>query len=707
MKMVFRNTQGLLAILMCITMFLAACNPKKGLDAGTSAELTTLSADQKMVFSTETLTSTEQLGTAMYIVKSGQNLFIGGSMKNPTLAKYNLQTNKTEMLDIDYSHDDVKLIYAMTSGSNEKVYLLTGDLPDYYVLDDEMVSNQNRQKVYCLLVYDTNGEFIERLPLPSLDTSMPAGVLIDKEDNIICWDERTIYVFDLNGSELFRSDLSNGQIMNIGFNNGTFLVHILENDETSISEFDISAKSLGAFTTDEVLTIEINVFKGTSIADDVYYMNSGSEIKKYNPDTGGYDLLFSWLDLGIEGSAVTSLLSAGKNQYYFLNSDSDEIGLIKGEIKNLSDIITLKLAVGYITPEVKKLIAEFKKTYPEYAIEVVDYEGQEGADKLLAEIISGNAPDVLDMRSLELSPYVEEKMLEDLNQYINDFNFVPSIYNALELDGKLYSLPSSFSISTFISESSLVEEKASWTLEEMNGIFNNSDKEHKFESLLTQSELLIYVCSYSITNFVDYNNGTCSFDNEEFIKWLELCNEMLDSYDLITDFEEYDRNALLRLTWVDNLYSLQRPIKLYGDNYTYIGFPNDNNNGSLFQFQSFRLAMSNQSKHKEEAWKFISTILTDEYQKSVDFFSISQGVFDENLTQSIDSNKKGELGLSEADSKKLIYLIESTETVDKKDFPIQYIIMEEAAYYFDGAKTVEEIVHNIQSRASILLAEQN
>ena len=710
MKIISCHANKLLSILLCITIFLTGCNSQREFNPSATTHLASQSGSQRMVFSSETIVSTEQLGTAMYITKSGQNIFIGGSMKNPTLAKYNLETGEIDMLNIDYSYDDVKLIYAMTSNINQDVYLLTGDLPDYYILDDEMVNNQNRQKIYCLLAYDTNGSFINRVPLPSLDSSMPNGVLIDKKDNVICWDESNLYVFNLNGDELFRLDSSNEQIMNVGFYKGNFLIHVLKNDKTGIYKLDMSERSWGNFTVDKEPTTESNMFQGTNIDDDMYLINTGTEIKKYNPDTGDYELLFSCLDLGIQGSDVTSLIFVEeKNKYYFLNGNSNKIGAIKGELKNISDIQTLKLAVGYSPLEIDKLIGAFKKAYPEYEIEVVTYEGPDGADILLTEIISGNAPDLLDMESLELSPYVEKKMLEDLNKYLNDsdIDFIPNILGALELDGKLYSLPSSFRISTFITELSLVPNKTQWTLEEMNEIFNYSGKEHKFESFITKNELLIYVCRYFAENSVNYNEGTCSFDNEEFINWLELCNEMNESYDSISDPEEYDSYALLRTCWVENFDSVHNPARLYGDNYTYIGFPDDNSNGALFRFPDVRLAMSNQSQHKEAAWKFISTILTEEYQYSTQFFPISQSVFDKRLALSIDRNKKGEEGLTEADAEKLTNLINSTTTADKHDFPLQEIIMEEAAYYFNGAKTAEETVHNIQSRSSIFLAEQN
>jgi len=691
-----------LIITICILMLLTGCAAPQ--TSENSADVRTASAEeeQRMVFSIEPLEGTDKLGKALSLVKSQENIFIGGTTGNPTLAKYNLETDELKMLKVDDSHDDTKRIYAMTADANQDVYLLTGSHPEYYLLDGELVNNQEHQRVYSLLSYEANGNFKSRIPLSSLDCTMPYGILIDKDENVICWDDKSIYAFDLTGDELFRLDSPNRQIMNVGFDNGNFLVHVSENEKTGIYQLDMSKKSWGSFTEDAETTKESNTFQGTSIADDLYLINTGTEIKKYNPDTKNFDPILSPPDL--DNSAVTSLLSAGENQYYILNGTSNEICFIKGELKNISDIPTLKIASGYMDHEFEQLIEEFEKTHPEYEIEVSTYEDREGADRLVSEIQSGDVPDILDLTSLYyFTPLMEEKILEDLNPYLNDIDLIPNLRSAMELNGHLYSIPSSFVIRTFMIDSSLVPDKTSWTVDEMDEIFAASGKAHKLEATFIKSVLLGYIGTYALSSYMDYTNNTCSFDRDELIKWLELCKEMPD--DLVPDHVEYDKDAMLRVGWIQNLNTVMRPVDLFNGNYTYIGLPNDNIDGSLFGFMSIRLGIPTQSQNKEAAWSFISTALTDEYQQSVNFFPVSQRIFDKNLSLSLDNHEQEFPYLSQADAKKLTDLISSTTTIEINDFPLQDIITEESAYYFDGTKTVEEVADNIQNRTNTFLAE--
>lgn len=52
-----------------------------------------------------------------------------------------------------------------------------------------------------------------------------------------------------------------------------------------------------------------------------------------------------------------------------------------------------------------------------------------------------------------------------------------------------------------------------------------------FGPWMTKSNLLGWICSTCINDYVDYANGTCDFNNASFKALLEWCSEMNPDYE--------------------------------------------------------------------------------------------------------------------------------------------------------------------------------
>lgn len=631
MKHLLSTTCKAFTVLLCIAMLCTGCKPKDPEPTAISSSPDIASSTKKMVYQKEMLSIPEALGSPYYLARSGSQIFISGTNGVPTLAKYDCNTKEFDMLTIDSSLEDVKSPYGITSGPDAYIYLLTGDLPDVYMLGDEFIDNRDRLKVYCVLKYNPDGSFVERIPLPALDTSYPFGIVVDPDGNIISWDEETVFIFHPDGTEAGRIPSQNRTIMSIGLINDQILVHMEENEQSGMGQLALSIDRdsylLENFSADPENVLEPLSAMRASYMDNHLLVNTDLALKAYYLEDvtgpkGHYETILSWSDLGLHGSIIASLQPIGDAQYCFIDAELDQVGIITGEMKDISEQHTLTIAAGDHAPELTKLIGKFKQLHPEYEVEVIPYEDEDedGTTRLMAEILSGNVPDLIDLKLIHLNPQAQKKILADLTPYLMDasVDIIPELQNALQFDNAIYFLPDAFNVVSFTTPASLVPDMDGWNLSEMLSVFEASPYEHKFELLFNREVLLEYICDYVVNDMIDYENASCFFDQPEFIQWLELCKETYADYPDMTREERdaYDEKALMHLAYVRNLDVISSIRQLYNGDYQYIGFPSTQGNGNMFSFSGsiLRLAMPQQSKQKDVAWEFISLMLTDEHQ---------------------------------------------------------------------------------------------
>ena len=161
---------------------------------------------------------------------------------------------------------------------------------------------------------------------------------------------------------------------------------------------------------------------------------------------------------------------------------------------------------------------------------------------------------------------------------------------------------------------------------------------------------------------------------------------------------------------------------VWGEDAVYTGFPGAEGKGRIFIFDNC-FAINSQSTHKEEAWKFVESYFTEEGQKTIApnwNFSILQDVLDQQLS---DSRKQEYYQTSDGKREKLpiltyeiggtyenVYaaqdediqdvreMINNTKVMQRSDLPLIGITQEEALYYFNGEKSIEETAAAIRNK---------
>ncbi|MBS5880412.1 MAG: extracellular solute-binding protein [Clostridium sp.] len=460
--------------------------------------------------------------------------------------------------------------------------------------------------------------------------------------------------------------------------------------------------------------------------------------------------------------AQVASISAGDENIGSLISDAmEKVGndgvITVEESKTMKTELTL--ACFSLDYNLRSQIVKFNQTSTDCRIVVRDYaeyaDGEDyyaGLTVFNTEILAGKIPDlIVGNMMLPIRQYAARGMLENLWPYLDADpgysrdKLMTRPVEAAQVDGKLYQLPINFGITTAVGLGRIVGDYTTWTLADVkNALSKLPEGAMVFNQYYTQAEMLMYCVAMNAKDFMDWQNGTCNFDSDEFRALLEFVKPLPAEFNWQSDGEyESDFTRMksgkqllypMNLNDFDNIYytfaALDHDIR-------FVGFPReDGSSGSAFT-ASVTLCITTACKDKADAWAFIRSTLSEEYQKNLWNFPILRSAFDamagKAMTQEYQTDANGSQvldengdpipissgGMSYGDEPMIelyavtqeqydtvMELIESTTNFLDYDQSVLSIISEEAAGYLAGDRSVEETSRLIQSRVNLYIQEQ-
>ena len=426
---------------------------------------------------------------------------------------------------------------------------------------------------------------------------------------------------------------------------------------------------------------------------------------------------------------------------------------------------TIVIGSLYGDSNIQSAAVKFNKSNDKYHISIReylnynDYDGDDyqafmtdGINRLNNDITSNNCPDILDLSGLNIKQLAAKGVFEDLNGYLEKSeklsreDFLENILEAYTLDGKLVSIPYGFQMSTVVGKGSEVGTEMGWTLEELIAYADAHPDALLFDSK-TKDVIMMTLMAYNADYFIDWSTGECRFDSEEFKDILNFANRFPEEY----DWEKEDvstPNKIQKgqvLLYEENIYdfnALQMCNEIFQGDASYIGYPTMDGSVGCMLSASQAYAITSKSGHKDGAWEFIEGFLTKEENPDRGFSSIGFPTMksklnamaadavevkyhtDENGELYYDENGEpivmgGGSSISYGDGWSYEYRIPTQEEVDlalslmEVAKPVSYsqgdevlnIINEEAAPFYKGQKSVDEVASVIQSRIKIYVGE--
>jgi len=572
---------------------------------------------------------------------------------------------------------------------------------------------------------------------------------VDDDGNLYLGTNEGIFVLDESGNVLFRINVDDWVDQLIRLNDGSvaFLGWMQDGPRgygRALRKIDINARDWG-----EDIELPDNmwgdVFPGGGDYSFIY--SQGSNLYGIEEDTGESVRILNWMESNVfmQNMRNISILPDGRilctNQIWNRHGRDSVVELIfltKTPYSELPQREVLTMAVLWLNQDIHKQIVDFNRSSQTHRIHVIDYSEfnneEDGWDagriRLSTEIISGRVPDMIDVSSLPFNQYVARGLLVDLYPLIdadpglNRSDLMEAVFRTSEMDGSLYRIFPSFSVSTIMGNPAVLGPEPGWNMEEFLAVLDaNPRADIPMGSWLTKENFFSTAIWLSIDEYVNWATGEVSFDSGGFAQLLELSDRFPEEMSFEDDMGFYisdeetiaQGRQIMSQIWISEFQQFQYQRGMFGGDVVFKGFPTENRNGNSFNINT-SIAMTTACTDKDGAWSFMRSILSSDWQiENVEWNLPSNKIaFDTMVARAMEEPEHetwwGNIqikAMTQAEVNQILEVIESASGVSSYDEALMAIIMEGAQDFFTGRSSAQDAARVVQNRASIYVSEQS
>lgn len=566
-----------------------------------------------------------------------------------------------------------------------------------------------------------------------------------------------ITIYDKSGAILdsVEPKLENGYSSIFTDRKGNLCITMWSNDWTKLSMATLNMQTGEAEGTFEI-PFNINYYSIRESKNYDMLLSNSTGLFGYNIGDAEPTPIMNYINSDLNSSGLNNVVEVSDTcflaSYYDRSFSSQYISLFTYvDPSEIPDKDVLKLAGYYIPYDMRKRVVEFNKTNEQYRIVITDYSQYATTDDYLAgytkfnnDILAGNIPDIIILdEQMPVDSYIQKGLLADIYEFmetdeeINKEDYFQNIFDAYSVDGKLYSIVPSFTVWTVLGKASEVGTESGWTIKEMQQLLaSKPEGTSLFGETMTRDNLMYYATMLSLPEFINTETGVCNFDSQGFKDLLEFLKTLPSEYEYNYDDPDFWTEQEMQymngktLLMMATIYEVPSMIYTFGQfgttEVTFKGFPSENGMGAAINAY-YRYAISAQSPNKEGAWEFMRYYYTDEYQESLYEMSINKEIWLEKAMKATEKpyweDENGEkqyyeystwlggeeINLEPFTEEKINEIYEYVSSVTMTysyDQDLIDIIEEEAAPFFEGKKTVDEVAKIIQGRIQIYVDEQ-
>ena len=636
------------------------------------------------------------------------------------------------------------------------------------------------KSVPIVSVISPSGEKIRDIDLQVKDELEDVRIYVLEDGNILLASIGKVWILDSEGKivhEIANKDL-NGSVLHSGGKWYAVMPKYTANGtEIYVQEIDTANGKLAG----NPVKSNSNVYRASQGDKDCFLLNANG-IEKFDVETGATTQVLAWKDTDINSETLRldgARISSEDDMVFFQYDAAYEAGRgsmdMKSKGANMISIVhltkadknphagktRLKLGIdGNISCVFLEHVLEYNKDPNNTArIEITDYTADvdiygnnsdveqgllDSTNQLVMDMLSGNGPDILVGYS-ELSRFNTDTMLVDLNPMIDSDSTVnrdelfDNILRSFESDGKLYTLPLTYTLEGMAVNTSFSGAKENWTFADFEQMASSLSSDVQPLASESQDELLkLWMRSLS-SHFIDDQNQTVDFESEEFRALLETVKKYgmtkdpdADRTGLYMNFDNKHFNENMIASLYTSLCDLQSYATLSkessGHTVAFTGVPSLNGMGMAAQGQ-LSMAVTTSCEDTDLAWEFIRSFLKEDIQEDLSFNSdtlpVNKNAFRKNCQIEIEVNNKAlqnlkdspaaamdpdivdvYVELTDAHVDAMANLISSVSSSQSWDNDIMDIVLEETAGFFAGQRTVDDVCKIIQNRANIVVKER-
>lgn len=732
-----------LTLSVCLGISCVSCRSKSSeiADIPQNAALLTLrSADVDMA---------ENFDEIINLDKNNSNILIFGRLKTGEYGGFVTDSNFSEKNIFTFEPQEGETVKSsvLINGGKKAVLTILNETTMLYIFG----INNNLENTYdCGKILESEDTY----------TEMAAG----DDGFYINVNRESIAFIDKNGEYAGDVNISGRNICNISKNNDNIPVAVL-NDKNNLIIANMKATDI--LEEQKIEDSDIAIWSiCAGIGDYSYVTVFGDGLYGLKEDQWVKICDFSENDFSSH-NLLDIIMTAEKEFAAVIKTDDNrfEIRLLTerdiSEIKE-KKIIKMAVAVGRGSDIYDNTIKKFNSANDAYKVELINY-GETGefpadwADNLKKDIIAGNSPDIVTFDSnIPIDTFGEkESIFVDLYSLLDndsDFSrtdFIDGFLEGMASDGKLLMIDSGFTLQSLCIKNKFADNLNQWDYDQFLEIYNNMPDDMTFNadmSNLTRTHVFMNLINYN--SFIDYDNASCDFKSDNFIKAMKFINEneigltndqadaMWDSpgmtYTEQADLYRTDK-ALVSKCGINSFFSIKETTQGYfNEPATFIGYPSEAGNGTFRTINRGYAIMAN-SDNIEGAWEFLKYYLfsyPDDLRNTRSEFSGLEKNFTAQLeyekTEHLEKDPEtgemtnmdgywlgGDFGntiqiepFTDDEAEKYEKFVRnSVKNTFKPNMEVEQIIKEELDSYFNGERSAEETADIIQNRVSIYISE--
>lgn len=573
-------------------------------------------------------------------------------------------------------------------------------------------------------------------------------------ENVYDWVDR-VYVKDAQFHTLFYEqivDVGGTQLLSFQVNDSGEPVFVVQDLEgIYIQKLDVEQENLGSAerldgSADSDGVIFNDRLEHVTAVENGFLFCQEGRLYEYHYDTQQIERVLELSAYGIYMPDILYMRAGGDSDDMVIeiidnhgSANSSEFTVLR-KGRSEQQILTFGVIASFLPREFEQILTDFNRYHEDVRVEMVNYldasQGDYDAaiEQLKLDIVTGNAPDLLEVSSVDYDMFTDKGVLSDLYGFMQEDSeftkdmLMPSVAGAYERDGHLYSIAPAFQLYTMWGAHSVIQGRQGVTFEELIGILQENGKDlNAINGFSADEPVLTTLCNFGMDEFVDWENKTCSFDGEYFKGILSFAKERTGGgYAGGTTLQNIREGEILIYSGIlSNVADYQIQEELFGGEIDVIGYPTAGGSGTAISFRGSELAVNAAGENKETAWEFVKYYLLHGYDGQG--FPVVREQFDaamvhameDDYVTSVDGTERSakEVYHAEKDYYIIVYaatqaevdavinLVENVENRYEYHTEIQNIINEEVGGFFTGQKSLDETAEIIQNRVSLYLQE--
>jgi ABC-type glycerol-3-phosphate transport system substrate-binding protein len=489
---------------------------------------------------------------------------------------------------------------------------------------------------------------------------------------------------------------------------------------------------------DAVPLMQTNVSELSMIVPSVngFFYTQGDILFQYEKDSSTPQKILNWSTYGINPSEILYLRSHNGSIEVIDNSNTNantELIVLK---EGSGDKTVLSLGVLMEDETMTATVRSFNRSNPNYIL-VIEYYTQDGdfdqgLEALKLDLVTGNAPDIIDVSTIDYAVFADKGIFTDLNTFMsqdtdcNQDTLVDSVVQAYNMDGHIYTLAPAFQLYSIWGKASVTGNKDGCTLNDLMELLQKQGKDvNAIFGFSADEPVMTTLCTFGMNEFINWGDMSCDFTGDYFKDLAVFTKAYTGGYAGSTSEGIKDGDILLTIGMISNVAAYQLQESLYGSDLSFIGYPATSGNGTAIGFRGTKLAINGSSAQQEAAWAFMKYYLLHGYdgqgfpirKDSLD--TVLQKAQEPNIVTDMDGTYEMPqgtymdedtflevYGASAEDVAAVRQLITEAKYRYEYNTDILNIIQEEITPYLSGSKPIDGVADVIQSRVQLYLKEQ-